>query len=179
MKSVGIPLILTFTLDEGSQSRLDAWRSSYFPPERNHLKAHLTIYHQLPGQMLRDITGRLEEFVRDKEFAPIDFTELKTRGGFVGVMMEAPALHVLRAGLNEIFSEHLRAQDKQPYKPHVTITNLGSPSVAQKCFDALQGEFKPWQGYASGLELYHYRGGPWELASRHAFALGDGSGLRP
>ena len=43
------PLILTLKLDQASFTRLDALRQAHFPPERNWLSAHLTLFHHLPG----------------------------------------------------------------------------------------------------------------------------------
>ena len=44
----GPPLIVTALLDEAAQQRFDRLRRSHFPPERNHLDAHLTLFHRLP-----------------------------------------------------------------------------------------------------------------------------------
>ena len=43
------PLILSAVLDAPVQERLDALRRAHFPPERNHLDAHVTLFHHLPG----------------------------------------------------------------------------------------------------------------------------------
>ena len=42
------PLIVTALLDEVAQERFDRLRREHFPPERNHLDAHLTLFHRLP-----------------------------------------------------------------------------------------------------------------------------------
>jgi hypothetical protein len=42
------PLIVTALLDEAAQERFDRLRREHFPPERNHLAAHLTLFHRLP-----------------------------------------------------------------------------------------------------------------------------------
>ena len=39
----GRPLILSAVLDPLVQGRLDALRRAHFPPERNHLDAHVTL----------------------------------------------------------------------------------------------------------------------------------------
>lgn len=44
------PLILTLRLDEDSQAFFNTQRRLYFPPERNFLDAHLTLFHQLPDE---------------------------------------------------------------------------------------------------------------------------------
>ena len=42
------PLIVTALLDEVAQERFDRLRREHFPPERNQLDAHLTLFHRLP-----------------------------------------------------------------------------------------------------------------------------------
>lgn len=169
MKTVGIPLILTFRLDPLSQERLDHWREIYFPKERNFLKAHLTIYHQLPGQNLRLIKEQLATLAKDRRRLSIRFDRLMTRQGFVGIAVESELMQAFRGELNEVFQTLLRAQDRQPYRPHVTVTNLGSPKDAARTLAALEREFNAWDGEITGLELFHYRGGPWELAAIFPF----------
>ena len=42
------PLIVTALLDEQAQEWFDRLRRNHFPPARNHLDAHLTLFHRLP-----------------------------------------------------------------------------------------------------------------------------------
>jgi 2'-5' RNA ligase len=170
LKTVGIPLILTFKLDSDSQQRLDRWRGAHFPKDRNFLKAHLTIYHQLPGQMLKGIQESLTTFVKSHAVIPLRFDRLMMRQGFVGVGVTSEEMLIYKSELNALFHADLRAQDRQPYRPHVTVTNKGSPREAENVFRQLEAEFEPWDGQILALELYHYRGGPWELADIFEFS---------
>lgn len=169
MKHVGIPLILTFRLDSGSQALLDEWRASYFPPSRNYLKAHLTIYHQLPGQKLVSIQEALQRVVANEKPTDLHFDGLKHHQGFVGITLSAPGVVGIKERLDLEFKDVLRAQDRQGYRPHITVTNLGSPGDAKRCYDQLSKMFIPWTGCAVGLDLYHYHGGPWEHAATFLF----------
>lgn len=169
MKTVGIPLILTFKLDAVSQGRLDAWREIHFPKERNFLKAHLTVYHQLPGQSINLIKTQLDEIAGSQEKIGIAFDQLMTKQGFVGIRVVSDAMQRCRSQLDLQFQSLLRAQDKQAYRPHVTLTNLGSPKDAAQTMMAMEKVFVPWSGEIVGLELFHYRGGPWELAGTFPF----------
>src|SRR6476469_7699644 len=47
------PLIVTLLLDDAAQQRFDALRTAHFPAERNHLAAHVTLFHALPGEQER------------------------------------------------------------------------------------------------------------------------------
>lgn len=169
MKTVGIPLILTFKLDAVSQGRLDGWREKHFPKERNLLKAHLTVYHQLPGQSIEPIKTLLAELAGSQSRIPLDFESLITKQGFVGIRVGSDALQACRSLLDLKFQALLRAQDKKIYRPHITITNLGSPTAAAQALVAMEQVFVPWSGECIGFELFHYRGGPWELAEAFHF----------
>ena len=46
------PLVLTAALDDETFDWLDGLRRRHFPPERNHLAAHLTLFHALPVDQL-------------------------------------------------------------------------------------------------------------------------------
>ena len=61
------PLILTLVLDAASQAFFDRLRRQHFPPERNVLDAHLTLFHALDGEqeqaILADIRSAVEPAV--------------------------------------------------------------------------------------------------------------------
>ena len=44
------PLILTAQLPPDLHSWATRLRDEHFPPERNYLEAHVTLFHALPGQ---------------------------------------------------------------------------------------------------------------------------------
>src|SRR5919112_1744177 len=58
------PLILSAVLDAPVQQRLDALRRAHFPPERNHLAAHVTLFHHLPGAEEDAVARALASAVR-------------------------------------------------------------------------------------------------------------------
>ena len=44
----GPPLLVTLAMDEPTFGRLDALRSLHFPPGRNLVPAHVSLFHHLP-----------------------------------------------------------------------------------------------------------------------------------
>ena len=54
------PFILTLQLDAESFARFNALRQQYFPPSRNYLEAHLTLFHALPAQNETQIRADLD-----------------------------------------------------------------------------------------------------------------------
>ena len=53
------PLILTLALDAATQSWLESMRRAHFPPARNLVPAHVTLFHALPGDQAAAIGAAL------------------------------------------------------------------------------------------------------------------------
>jgi 2'-5' RNA ligase len=157
------PLILTLGLDAVSFTRLDALRRAHFPPERNYLSAHLTLFHALPGTMLAEISANLETLTTGTPL-PLHFDGLRSLGRGVAFTVESPALVQLRGLLASAWHGLLGPQDRQGFRPHVTVQNKVEPADARALLAALEGGFAPWDGQGVSLLLWHYRGGPWEPA---------------
>ncbi|PWC28975.1 2'-5' RNA ligase family protein [Teichococcus aestuarii] len=164
------PLILSLALDPASQIRLDQLRQAYFPPERNHLPAHLTLFHALPGTALAEIGARLAALAAATAPLPLRFSGWRGLGRGVACAVESPALLALRSGLAQDWQGWLTPQDRQGFRPHVTVQNKVEPEAARALLDDLQARVPPWAGLGRGLLLWHYRGGPWEAAGEFPFA---------
>jgi hypothetical protein len=54
------PLIVMAKMDSDSFDLLDSLRRQHFPSERNHLSAHMTLFHYLPSERLEEI----EEYLK-------------------------------------------------------------------------------------------------------------------
>ncbi|TDO19323.1 2'-5' RNA ligase family protein [Pedobacter duraquae] len=151
-------LILTLWMDQRSQAFFDLLRLEHFPPERNFLKAHLTLFHKLPD--LPEIIEQLSALsVSSFKLNAIGLINL---GAGVAFRMEAQELTALRAHLASAFSVHLSPQDKQGFRGHVTVQNKTSPEIARALLAELSDTFKPFEVEATGLDLWYYLGGPWE-----------------
>ncbi|WP_207479326.1 2'-5' RNA ligase family protein [Arenibaculum pallidiluteum] len=164
------PLIVTLALDSGSQAWFEALRRAHFPPERNLIPAHLTLFHHLPGQaeaevaaVLAGVAGALAPFA-------MAVTGLQPLGRGVAFTLESPGLQALRKDLAGHWQGWLRAQDRQPFRPHVTVQNKAAPEAAAALLAALRTGFSPRQVRAEGLLLWRYMGGPWQAAGRFPFA---------
>ena len=78
---------------------LDGWREEFFPPERNHLAAHLTLFHALPGAQHQPIVAALQEIAARTPPVPARTDGLRFLGAGVAVGVHSPALETLRAEL--------------------------------------------------------------------------------
>jgi 2'-5' RNA ligase len=158
------PLILTLLMDEASFARLDGERRQHFPPTRNFIPAHVTLFHHLPGAHLDAVAAELATVSEATAPFSVAVTGLRLLGRGVAYRLDSPVLAHLRAGLAARFADWLTPQDAQRFQPHVTIQNKADPAQARALLATLEASFQPWKIGAEGLQLWHYRGGPWEPA---------------
>jgi len=163
------PLILSAVLDAPVQQRLDALRRAHFPAERNHLDAHVTLFHHLPGAE----EGAVAEAVAEAARAPAPVVEVagvRLLGRGVAVWLSSPPLAALRAALARRWAPWLTPQDRGKRDLHVTVQNKVTPEAARALHAELAGVVVPERTRAVALALWRYAGGPWEPVARFAFA---------
>ena len=164
------PLILTLTLDAASQAFFDDLRRQYFPPKINYLSAHLTLFHALPGEEQEAIEADLLEVAAGQPGPlPLQATGVKFMGRGVMYALENPTLPALHKRLQRQWKPWLSAQDKQGLRPHITVQNKVDPAVARQLHGELAADFQPFIAQGTGLALWAYKGGPWELRRQFAF----------
>ena len=168
------PLILSAVLDAPVQRRLDALRRAHFPPERNHLDAHVTLFHHLPGVEEDAVTGAVAAVAREHPAPPVEVTGVRLLGRGVAVALTSPELAAMRAGLARSWAPWLTAQDRGQRDLHVTVQNKVTPESARTLHAELTAGFVPERTRSVALALWRYRGGPWEAVARFAFA-GEGT----
>jgi hypothetical protein len=143
-------------------------RRKHYPPERNRLPVHLTMFHALPPSAESEVRTRMAEFA--KRGPPAATIEgLMDLGGGVAFRVVSPDLDRIRGELADIFHGLLGAQDAGGWRPHVTIQNKVAPKAARALKESLEREFQPRPLRISGLGLHRYLGGPWETIAVHPF----------
>jgi 2'-5' RNA ligase len=163
------PLILTLALDESSQTFFDSLRGKYFPPDRNYLQAHLTLFHHLPGKESAAISEYLAKVASEYERMALEVTEVKMIGRGVAYKIENDALIKLHRQLAQKWQAWLTPQDQQKLWPHVTVQNKVDPAKARALYEKLAENFEPFTAFGTGLKLWVYRGGPWEWLQTFPF----------
>ena len=163
------PLILTLEMDDRSQERFDRLRELHFPQERNYLNAHLTLFHKLPGDREAEISSELREVCQDRGPLTLSVTDLRFLGRGVAYELSSPGLSALRRDLARRWDPWLGAQDRQGFKPHVTVQNKVPPEMARALHGQLQATFTPFEVDGLGLSLWRYLDGPWELLGTYPF----------
>ena len=163
------PLILTLALDDAAFERLNGLRQAHFPPERNFLSAHLTLFHHLPGAEIAAVVRAVEGACGATAPFPLVFTTPKSIGRGVAFFTESGPLASLRRRLAEGFTPWLTPQDRQGFRPHVTVQNKATPEASKALLTELNATFAPINAEGRGLLLWRYMGGPWEAAGAFPF----------
>lgn len=166
------PLVLTAELDDRTFDRLDGLRRRHFPPGRNHLAAHLTMFHALPGAQLDRVSADLAEVTAAAPAIEGTAARWMSLGGGVAMAIEIPGLVALRGDLARRLADSLTRQDAGGFRPHVTVQNKVDPVQARELKAVLEAEHAPRPVRIPGLRLWRYDGGPWQLVRRFAFAEG-------
>ena len=163
------PLVVTLLLEEQAQARFDRLRAEHFPAGRNHLAAHVTLFHALPGEQRPAVDAALARAAGRPPF-DVAVTGLQLLGRGVAFRLAATELSALHAGLAAEFDPWLTRQDRQRLSAHVTVQNKVEPAVARALRDRLAAGFTPHAVPARGLGLWRYLGGPWEPLAEYSFA---------
>lgn len=163
------PLIVTAELGAADHAWLDAERRRHFPPERNQLPAHLTMFHALPPSVEPEARSRLAEMTSSESPPRATIAGLLNLGGGVAYRIVSEDLDRIRAELSAAFHGLLSAQDAGGWRPHVTIQNKVAPKVARELLQELEEIFAPRPLVVRGLGLHRYLGGPWEALGLFAF----------
>lgn len=161
-------LILTAELGRQDLAWLDGLRRRHFPPERNQLPAHLTMFHALPPSVETEIRTRLAAATRGRAPAAA-IAGLMDLGGGVAFRVVSEDLDSIRESLAEQFHGLLSAQDAHGWRPHVTIQNKAGSREARELKAALERDFQPRPLAVAGLALHRYLGGPWEKLGSWSF----------
>lgn len=163
------PLILTAKMEARAQHFFQSLRDRHFPRERNIVPAHITLFHHLPGTEGSAILERLKMIARGTHPLAVEVAGLRSLGGGVAYDLRSLELHSLRDELAHAWNTLLIPQDRQGFRPHVTIQNKVEGPTAKRLLAELSQDFRPWSFAIEGFQLWRYLDGPWELISETRF----------
>jgi len=161
-------LIVTAEIGAPDLAWLDQLRRSHYPPERNQLPAHLTIFRSLPPSAEAEVRSTLSRLSPEKP-PRATIEGLMDLGGGVAFRVVSTDLDRMRRELAEDLHGLLSAQDSGGWRPHITIQNKVPPKVSRALVARLEHEFRSRPLAISGLGLHRYLGGPWERLGSFAF----------
>jgi 2'-5' RNA ligase len=161
-------LIVTAELAQRDFSWIEGLRRAHYPPERNRVPAHLTIFHALPPSAETELRTRLALAAR-RSPPSATIAGLMDLGSGLAFRVVSPDLDRLREELAADLHGLLGVQDSRGWRPHVTIQNKVAPKVARALMSSLQAEFAPRPLAISGMGLRRYLDGPWDTLAVYPF----------
>ena len=169
MSGAEAPLILTAELPPDLHRRFTELRTAHFPPERNYLEAHVTLFHAIPAQCEDELRRYLARLAGEVPPIAGRVDGLMSLGGGTAIKLSSPDLLALRDEIADHLRGLLTQQDQHRPRLHVTIQNKVTSKVAKALQAELEGQIEPRAFTFPGLALHAYRGGPWEFLRRFAF----------
>lgn len=161
-------LIVTADFTADDFAWLEGLRRAHFPPERNRVPVHLTMFHALPPSVEEEAKRQLADQAKGR--APrAAIPGLMDLGGGVAFRVVSDELDLMREQIAEHFHGMLSAQDAGGWRPHITIQNKVSGKQARSLLAELEREFRPRPLGIAGLSLHRYLGGPWEEVASYRF----------
>jgi 2'-5' RNA ligase len=162
MATTVAPIVLTLELDSKSQLFFDALRQQHFPKGRSFLAVHLVLFHHLPGGNYDAIRAQMATAAAAEAPLPIAVTGVRFLGRGVAYTLENQRLRALHKRLQKQWHGELTPQDQQKLNPHITVQNKVDEAVARELHRELAEQFQLFDATGTGLQLWAYRGGPWE-----------------
>jgi hypothetical protein len=152
---------------------VDGLRRAHYPPERNRLGAHVTLFHALPPSA----DGEVRRLLSELSAVPAPqarFDGLMDLDGGTAFLVDCPALMALHAEMAERLHGLIQQRDARPLRLHVTIQN----KVPRAAAHALQAELTagllakglPHRSFRfRGLGLHLWREELWQLSQLFPF----------
>lgn len=156
------PFIVTAELPVDIFSWANGLRTEHFPPERNWLKAHVTLFHAFAPSLRAELMGMLGRIAA--EYAPpkarIDGPMNLGRGTALAIRSEG--MLAIRREIADHFRGALTAQDSHEPRLHITIQNKVTAQEAKTLQADLGPYIRPRDFAFTGLGLHLYLNPHWE-----------------
>ena len=156
------PLILTAKLPPDLHAFATRLREEHFPPERNYLEAHVSLFHALPPSSEAEVRRALATLTAEHAPAPARLESIMSLGRGTALKLSSEAMLAIWRELSDRFQGLLTPQDQHKPRLHVTIQNKVEPKAAKALQAQLAGSIEPRDFRFPALSLHRYRGGPWE-----------------
>ena len=167
--SQAAPFIVTAELPVDMASWATQLRTENYPPERNFLKAHVTMFHALPPSAEGEIKRALAS--EAAENAPVEamLDGVMPLGKGTALKLSSDGMIEIWNRLADRFFGLLTPQDEHRPRLHVTIQNKVSIEEARALQHQLELQIEPRPFNFIGLGLHIYRGGPWQFERSYPF----------
>jgi 2'-5' RNA ligase superfamily len=156
------PFIVTAELPQDLFHWANGLRTAHFPPERNHLSAHVTLFHALAPSLREELRGMLGQIAAEFKPPPAQLDGVMNLGRGTALAIRSKAMLAIREGIAERFHGALTAQDSHAPRLHITIQNKVEPALAKALQAELAAALTQRRFVFTGLGLHRYCNPHWE-----------------
>jgi 2'-5' RNA ligase len=163
------PLLVTADLPPDVLAWADGLRRAHFPPERNRLAAHVTLFHALPPSVDAELRRLLGQLAAGSPPPAARITGLMKLGRGTALAIDSPGMVALHSLIQQRMHGLMTPQDAQPLRLHITIQNKVSPQEAKALQAALGPVLDHRQFRFRGFGLFAYEDGLWRPLATYPF----------
>lgn len=162
------PLLVTAELPGDVLAWADGLRQHHYPPERNRLRAHVTLFHALPPSSEDEVRRLL---ARASLSAPphARIAGIMDLGTGTALAVDSPAMVDLHGELSRALHGVLGQQDRHDLRLHITVQNKVERKAAQALQRELGTKLRKNAFRFHGLGLYAWQEGLWRPIRTFAF----------
>jgi hypothetical protein len=162
------PLLITAELPGDVLAWADGLRRTHYPPEKNRLRAHVTLFHALPPSAEGEVRRLLAELA--KAAAPeARIIGVWDMGQGTAFDIASDGMAALHAQMAERFHGLLGWQDDRKLRLHVTVQNKVTREAAKALQAELAAAFQPRAFRFHGFGLYAWDEGLWQPIAAYPF----------
>ena len=162
------PLLITAELPPQVLGWADALRREHYPPERNRLRAHVTLFHALPPSAEDEVRRLLGLLARNPAPSATITGVMKLARG-TALDIASPAMVELHGLIAERLHGLLGPQDARRLRLHITIQNKVQPREAKALQTEMGRNLEPRAFRFRGFGLYAWKEGLWYPIADYPF----------
>lgn len=174
----GVPLLVTAELPPDILAWADHLRKANYPPERNRLQAHVTLFHALPPSSRDEVEQLLRSIASEVAAPDAQVTGLMDLGRGTALAVDSPGMAALHERLAERLHGLTQQQDARELRLHITVQNKVARRLAKELQAELETQFRPRGFRFAGFGLYGWDGSLWNFERLYPFRGSETPGAR-
>lgn len=163
------PFIVTAELPPDVFALAEGLRRRHYPPERNKLAAHVTLFHSFAPSLREELPRVLASAAGEFAPPPALLDGLMDLGSGTALAIRSPEMLEIRAAIAEHFHGSLTAQDRHEPRLHITVQNKVTRDLAKALQGELERTIRPKRFVFAGLGLHLYCETHWERLGKWPF----------
>jgi hypothetical protein len=169
------PFIVTADLPPAIQGWADGLRRAHYPPERNKISAHVTLFHAFAPSLRDELRGVLAGLAGEFAAPTATLSGIMPLGTGTALAIDSPGMLWVREMIAEHFHGALTSQDSHAPRLHITIQNKVTAQTAKVLQRQLAATLEPRSFTFHGLGLHLYRDTHWDTVGTWSFRGKQGS----